>query len=197
MLTMPLRILEDLLSRPRLARMGEVDSPVFVHGFARSGTTHLHNLMSQDPNFGFVTTWQAAASPFCLIGRGWLDRLFAKTVPKTRPMDRMEVSLDLPQEDDVALAGISHLSYIHMLSFPHRVQEFTDKYFRARLTAEEEASWEMAYVTVLRKATLASAGRRLVLKARPTSVALPLFFVCSATQSSSTSCAAPTTSIHR
>ena len=177
--------------------MGEVDSPVFVHGFERSGTTHLHNLMSQDPKFGFVTTWQAASPPFCLIGRGWLDRLFAKTVPKTRPMDRMEVSLDLPQEDDVALAGISHLSYIHMLSFPHRVQEFTDKYFRARLTAEEEASWEMAYMTVLRKATLASAGRRLVLKARPTSVALPLFFVCSATQSSSTSCAAPTTSIHR
>ena len=163
-LTMPLRILENLVSRPRLARMGDIEPPVQIHGFARSGTTLLQNLMTRDPNFGYVSNWQVAASPFCLVGRGWLDRLVARKLPKTRPMDRMEVSLDLPQEEDVAVAGISHLSYIHMLSFPHRAQEFTEKYFRMRLTAEEQASWEQAYMTVLRKATLASDGRRLVLK---------------------------------
>lgn len=163
-LTMPLRILENLYARPQIARMGDIEAPVYIHGFARTGTTLLHNLMSQDPNFGFVSTWQAAASPFCLVGRGWLDRLIAKKIPAKRPMDQMEVSLDLPQEEDLAVAGISHLSVLHTLSFPHRAHEIMDKFGRMQLTQEEYASWERAYMTALRKATLLSGGRRLVLK---------------------------------
>lgn len=162
--TAPLRIIENLYSIPALARTRITEPPVCIHGFARSGTTHLHNVMAQDPGFGYVSTFQAAASPVFLVGRGWLDRIIANRLPTKRPMDDMAVSLDLPQEEDVALAGISHLSATHFLSFPQRGSAMLEKFARMQLTERETAKWERAYMTVLRKATLTSGGRRLVLK---------------------------------
>ena len=168
LVTAPLRVMERLYSIPALAGIRISEPPVYVHGFARSGTTYLHNLMAQDPGFGNVSTFQAAASPMFLIGRGWLDPIIANRLPKNRPMDDMEVSLNLPQEEDVAVAGISHLSPTHFLSFPHRGPEVLKKFAHMRLSAKELAEWERAYMTVLRKATLASGGRRLVLKSPAT-----------------------------
>ncbi len=161
----PLRIAERLwFSRARMARKPLVEAPVYIQGFARSGTTHLHNLLAQDPAFGFVTTFQAMAAPVFLTGRGWLDQLIANKVPATRPMDNMVVSLDLPQEDDVALANSSPHSSSHLLSFPRRSKEFLDKYSTMQLTGFEMTQWEHAYLDVLRRASFAAGSRRLVLK---------------------------------
>ena len=160
----PLRAIERMRFGHRVARTEVDPAPVFVHGFARSGTTHLHNLLAQDPNFGFVTTFQAVSSPIFLTARGWLERLVAGALPKTRPMDNMAVSLALPQEEEVALACTSHLSPVHQVSFPNRIRQFADKFGAMRLTQKELEHWQRAYLQVLRKATLASDGRRLVLK---------------------------------
>lgn len=160
----PLRLVERTWFDRRVARTAIHPSPVYVHGFARTGTTHLHNLFAQDPGFGFPTTFQAFASPMFLTTRGWLEPLIAKRLPSTRPMDNVAVSLSLPQEEEVALACISHLSPVHAVSFPNRIQEITDKFGSMRLSAHELAQWERAYLRVLRQATLAAGGRRLVLK---------------------------------
>ena len=164
-LTAPLRMAERLFYGPsRMARVKIDPAPLYIQGFARSGTTHLLNLLAQDPNFGVVSTFQAIAAPMFLVGRGRLERLIARGVPLTRPMDNMAVSLDLPQEEEVALANTSHLSSVHHLSFPRRTRYYLDKFSTLRLTGSELARWERAYLTVLRKATLASGGRQLVLK---------------------------------
>ena len=164
-LTSPLRAAERLCYSPsRMARVAIDKAPLYIQGFARSGTTHLLNLLARDPNFGVVSTFQAVAAPMFLIGRGRLERLIARGVPATRPMDNMAVSLDLPQEEEVALANTSHLSSVHHLSFPRRTRAYLDKFSTLRLTESERARWERAYLDVLRKATLASGGRRLVLK---------------------------------
>ncbi|MYE86832.1 MAG: sulfotransferase [Gammaproteobacteria bacterium] len=164
-LTAPLRMAERLCYSPsRMARVKIDQAPLYIQGFARSGTTHLLNLLARDPSFGVVTTFQAIAAPMFLVGRGWLERLIARGVPATRPMDGMAVSLDLPQEEEVALANTSHLSSVHHLSFPRRTRAYLEKFTTLQLTGSELAQWERAYLTVLRKATLASGGRRLVLK---------------------------------
>eukprot|EP00889_Picochlorum_renovo_P000012 jgi/Picre1/27042/NNA_000012.t1 len=36
------------------------DEPVFIVGHPRTGTTHLHNLLSLDSQFGYVDTFQVA-----------------------------------------------------------------------------------------------------------------------------------------
>ena len=164
-LTAPLRIAERFCYGPsRMTQVAIDEAPLYIQGFGRSGTTHLLNLFAQDPGFGVVTTFQAIAAPMFLIGRGRLERLLAGAVPATRPMDDMAVSLDLPQEEEVALANTTHLSWVHHLSFPNRARVYLEKYATMRLTASELERWERAYLDVLRKATLASGGRRLVLK---------------------------------
>ena len=160
----PLRAAERMRFDRQVSRTTVHPSPVYVHGFARSGTTHVHNLFAHDPGLGFVTTLQASTMPMFLGTRGWLGPLIAKGLPATRPMDNVAVSLSLPQEEEVALACMSHLSPVHAVTFPNRMQEITDRFGPMRLSAAELAQWERAYLHVLRKATLAAGGRRLVLK---------------------------------
>lgn len=106
----------------RMAQVAIDDAPLYIQGFGRSGTTHLLNLFAQDPSFGTVSTFQAIAAPMFLIGRGRLERLLARAVPATRPMDEMAMSLALPQEEEVALANTTNLSWAHHLSFPNRAR---------------------------------------------------------------------------
>ena len=164
-LTAPLRAAERVRHGPsRMARVAIDEAPLYIQGYGRSGTTHLLNLLAQDPSFGFVSTFQALAAPVFLTGRGWLERLVVRSMPAARPMDNMALSLDLPQEEEVAVANTTHLSWVHHLSFPRRWRTYLEKYSAMRLTRSEQAQWERAYLDVLRKATLAANGRRLVLK---------------------------------
>ncbi len=163
--TAPLRLAERLRYGRRIAHTEIRQPPIFIQGFARSGTTHLHNLMAQDPELGYVSTMHAFASTFFLISRGWMDQFIVRQLPSKRPMDNMAVSLDLPQEEEVPLAAITRLSGAHQLSFPGRAQKLIEKMGTMQLTETEMQEWTDSYLHVLRKATLASDGRRLVLKA--------------------------------
>lgn len=163
-LTAPLRLAERILYGRRVARTEIGRPPVFILGFARSGTTHLHNLMAHDPNLGHVSTLHAFAAPFFLSSRGWMSRLLAKRIPPRRPMDNMAMALTLPQEEEVAVAAMTRLSMTHQLSFPDRARAIGAKMATMRLTEDEMAEWKDRYLHVLRQATLACGGRRLVLK---------------------------------
>ena len=164
-LATPLRLVERLRYGAPVARVRIDKPPVFVVGLPRSGTTHLHNLLSQDPQFGSVSTFHAAVPTFFLIGRGRLKEVMARFAPATRPMDAMKVSMDAPQEEDLAVANTCPLSAVYALSFPRNAQSFFDRYFFLRgISARDRERWERVYLEVLRKATLDAAGRRLVLK---------------------------------
>ena len=162
--TAPLRAAERLRYGRVVARTAIDRAPVFIQGFARSGTTHLHNLLGHDPDLGYVSTFQAFASPFFLISRGWLERVVAGRMPAQRPIDDMAVALDLPQEEELALAALTPLSAVHLLTFPSRPRRITERMGAMRLSKAELAEWERCFLEVLRKATLAFGGRRLVLK---------------------------------
>ena len=49
-----------------------IHPPLFVLGYARSGTTHLLNLLCQDDRFAFPNTFQAMNPQFFLTTEGWL-----------------------------------------------------------------------------------------------------------------------------
>lgn len=175
LLATPLRAAEFLrYSRP-LARTPIHPSPLFVLGFARSGTTHLQNLLAQDPRYGCVSAYQMVVPTFSLIGRGWLKRLMEKGMQaqgeQTRPMDRVKITLDTPQEEDVALSNLSHRSFVHALSFPNLGRRLFERYVLLGggaagepLPEGELRRWERDYLRVLRKTTLHAGGRPLLLR---------------------------------
>ena len=175
-LATPLRIWE-YLAHSRKVDQQAISPPLFVLGFARSGTTHLQNLIAQDDRFGYFSTYQGAASPFALTGRGWLRRLIEKGMAgageQTRPMDNMAISMSSPQEEDLALANSSPMSFVHQLSFPQQTMRLFGKHVMmgeaedapgSGLSPRERLQWEQAYLRVLRKATLLADGKPLMLR---------------------------------
>ncbi len=164
----PLRWWENLRYGRRIRKTELNGAPVFLLGFGRSGTTHLHNLFHQDPQFGVVTNYQASMHPIALMGRGWLPRLFANKLPSKRPMDNVAISLDGPQEEEMAMINATDHAPLHVMNFPKAIPELYDRYV-SNLGTDAQAleGWKRGYMEVLKKATILSGGKRLALKTPP------------------------------
>jgi len=139
--------------------------PLFILGHWRSGTTHLHNLMSRPGSgFSYPTNYQAINAATFLWTEGAANRLFAGRVAGTRPMDNVPLDLRTPQEDEFALSSQTLLSPYLGMSFP-RAEARYDRY----LTFEEADRWEIdawksALLGYCRKLTYLHGSRPLVLK---------------------------------
>jgi hypothetical protein len=172
--TTPLRIYESLRHGRALRKTAIHPSPVFVVGCARSGTTHLLNLLAQDSQFGFVTNFQALFQTFALSGSAWLQPLIERTGPGKRPMDNVALDMSGPQEEDLAIANCSRHSGIHCITFPRDFDQLFRAYVLGEFDSRTRRGWEAAYRGVLRKATLAAGGKRLVLKSPTNTGRIPV-----------------------
>ena len=168
LLTSPLRAWERIRYGRTLRATTIHPSPIFIIGHWRSGTTHLQNLLCQDKNLGFLSTFQAMAPGFCLTGDPGMKRRLATLTNsryKTRLIDNIPLSLDAPQEDEFALAGLTPWAFIHAFSFPRQTMEiFRKAVLFEDMGAASMSEWMRAYLSILRKATWISGGRRLVAK---------------------------------
>jgi omega-hydroxy-beta-dihydromenaquinone-9 sulfotransferase len=126
-LTSPLRSIETLRYEKAIQETVINPSPIFIVGHWRTGTTHLHNLLCQDKNLGYVTTFQAMAPGFCLIGDRWFHPIIgalARKIHPTRLIDNIPLSFDAPQEEEYAVGNQSPYSFIHMFTFPRQAKEY-------------------------------------------------------------------------
>jgi omega-hydroxy-beta-dihydromenaquinone-9 sulfotransferase len=140
-------------------------APLFILGHWRSGTTHLHNLLSLDENFSYPSAYQASFPThfiFSQIGGVIFDFLS----PRKRPMDNMEFSSDVPHEDEFAIAASSSVSPYMKVLFPvtgDHPYSFLDP---ETLPREAVERWKIEFLHFLKKLTL-SEGNRLLLKSPP------------------------------
>jgi hypothetical protein len=140
--------------------------PVFIIGHWRSGTTHLHNLLCHDPQFGFVTTFQSQAPKAFLVGQGIIRPIMAALMPRTRPMDNMPLGADLPQEEEFCLSNSSMQSFYLYIFFPRcKDKSLFRKYILFDGVGEGEfETWKREYLELVKKATFHMGGKQLVLK---------------------------------
>lgn len=140
-------------------------APIFIIGHWRSGTTHLQNLMSRDPQFGRVTLLQAAMPHEFLIVPAALKKRLGSMLPSKRLMDNVPVAADVPWEEELALTAVGRLSFYHVSFFP----KCMGRIFREAVlfdggAPELVAKWKRQYVDFLRKIQFAQPGMRLLLK---------------------------------
>ena len=180
-LATPLRLAEWAAFSRKIKRTPIDTPPLFVLGFGRSGTTHLQNLLARDPRLGYFTTFQGVMASFSFVASGRLKRLMAKGMEaageQTRPMDNVRITLDTPQEEDLAVAAASRMSFVHQLSFPQRSRELLSKYVLmgtgpdgstdGSLSSRELRQWERVYVREVRKVVLHSGGKPVMLRNTP------------------------------
>ena len=148
----------------------EVDksnTPVFIIGHWRSGTTFVHNVFTQDEQFGYCTTYQTVFPHLMLWGYGFFTSLTKLFMPNTRATDKMELGVDVPQEEEVALSNMTPLSHYHFLSLPKRMEHWRDKALLLNnLTAEELKEWQEAQRKLMR-ISLKVQGKQTFLSKNP------------------------------
>jgi omega-hydroxy-beta-dihydromenaquinone-9 sulfotransferase len=148
--------------------------PLFIIGHWRTGTTHLHELLTLDERFTAPTTLQCFVPAHFLISRRML-RIFSFLLPEKRPMDDVAMSLDSPQEDEFALLNLGVPSPYETMMFPnHRPvgHEFLNMSGVAR---EQVDAWKAGLLRFLQlvnysckhQGKLPIAPRRIVLKSPP------------------------------
>ncbi|MGI9341570.1 MAG: sulfotransferase family protein [Gammaproteobacteria bacterium] len=115
---LPLSTWQTVTHASRIRNQRVHDAPVFIIGHWRSGTTLLHNLMSQDPQFGCLRMFTAIAPGCSLATSRWLPSSLSRVIPRKRPMDNMEWPMDAPQEEEIPLAKITPYSGYQQFLFP-------------------------------------------------------------------------------
>ena len=127
------------------------NTPVFIIGHWRSGTTFVHNIFTQDEQFGYCTTYQTVFPHLMLLGYGFFSTLTKLFMPNTRATDKMELGVDVPQEEEVALSNMTPLSNYHFLSLPQRMEHWRDKALLLNgLTDDERKEWQEAQKKLMR-----------------------------------------------
>ena len=138
--------------------------PVFIIGHWRSGTTYLHELISQDPQFCYISLWNTLLPSSFLILEP-VKRFLSRFLPTERPMDKIKVDIDGPYEEEAGIAVLSPWSFFHCLHFPRNAEE---QYLKSihfhNLSQQEKKQWKTEYLTFMKTVTYANNGKRLLLK---------------------------------
>lgn len=161
----PIRLAESLRYGHAIQQTQLTQPPVFILGHWRSGTTYLHRLMIQDEQWGYVSSLQAFLPESFLTLQNLLASDLKKYWPEVRLMDNVSYSPTVPEEEDYSLANVSEFSFYCCWYFPQRLQEiFRVSVLLEDLSAAQRRQWESEYLNILKKATLQSQGKRLVIK---------------------------------
>eukprot|EP01083_Nonionella_stella_P209922 760479_1 len=81
-------------------------APIFILGHFRSGTTYLHNILSQNPSSLYPTLHTIINQDSYISGDNFLRHLWLNIFPNifasgTRQFDHVELPLDYPAEDEI------------------------------------------------------------------------------------------------
>jgi hypothetical protein len=172
----PFSLYEWLRWRPSIRKHGIPENPVFIVGHWRSGTTHLHNLLSQDPQFAWLTLGQTVM-PGNMLGPATqlAYKLLRRRLPAKRSFDNVRLGIDAPQEEEIALGNLSRLSYFNCYYYPHKFHEhFCRSVLLQHVTQVERTELARAYQTLAGKLSFLNGGRQLLFK-NPASTARLLF----------------------
>lgn len=161
----PFTALEYGYVKLRRPKTEPLEPPIFILGHWRSGTTHLYNILSKADRFGYVSPFSTALPwDIMVIGRLFAPLLRA-SLPKGRYIDNVAVDPSSPQEDEIALANMTPISYYHGIYFPKKFDHYFQRgVFFDGLTEREIKGWEKTLRYLYLKLTLDQGGRQLLIK---------------------------------
>lgn len=148
---------------------------VFIVGHPRSGTTHLHNILTLDPKFGFVDHLQAFFPNCCFVMKGWLSWFLQLFMSDTRPMDQVPLHFRFPAEDESAINILSGgMSPYGAFSIAPKWRTYLRYLTLSDCTQEELGYWRDQFMWFLKKCTYACGGKPLVLKSPTHTARIPI-----------------------
>ena len=167
-----LKLAQNCLHRGHIARTRIEHEPVFILGHWRTGTTLLHEFMMLDARHNCPNTYQCLDPNHFLLTENLFKRWFQFLLPQHRPMDKMQVGWDRPQEDEFAMCMLGQPSPYLDLVFPNDPPLFPGSLDLEGLSAWQRREWKRAFISFLKTLT-SKDPRRLVLKSPPHSCRIP------------------------
>ncbi|QGQ24886.1 sulfotransferase [Gimesia benthica] len=152
----------------RKVKQTKLESPVFIIGHWRSGTTLLHNLMSMDQQFIYPNMGAMLFPSHFLLTERVLKHVVKHLIPKQRPMDNMPVTWDLPQEDETSILLLHLMSPYLAIAFSDQPEVYDRFYELDQLTPKEDKVWRDTFRYFMQKLTYRSGGNKRVLLKSPT-----------------------------
>ena len=169
----PFRSYEKLFINKKYSRSKIEKNPIFIIGHWRSGTTHLHNILCQDPQMAYVTTFQSVFPDtlFNKAGRFLFEGFARILIPGTRKGDNVTLGTTLPQEEEFALGDKTPVSFYYFWMFPRSLKKFYERFVRfSHLEVSIIDSWKRDYKLLISKA-LKNTGRKRFLSKNPPNTA--------------------------
>ena len=164
----PLASIQDKRYARLLADRPLEHDPVFILGHWRSGTTFMHNVFSCDRHFGYNTTYQTVFPHLMMWGQPFFKKNMSWLMPDKRPTDNMELAVDLPQEEEFALANMMPYTYYNFWFLPKQMQEYADKYLLFDdITPEELRVFEETFVKLIKISLWNTGGTQFLSKNPP------------------------------
>ncbi len=154
--------------RKRLADKPLEHAPVFILGHWRSGTTFVHNVLSCDKHFGYNTTYQTVFPHLMMFGQSFFKKSMSWLMPDKRPTDNMDLAVDLPQEEEFALANMTPYTYYNFWFLPKYMQEYADKYLTFKDAKPEELEeWKQTFEKLIKISLWNTGGTQFLSKNPP------------------------------
>jgi hypothetical protein len=162
--TAPARILFKIKYDSKINNLKIKHPPVIIIGHWRSGTTYLHELLSEDPQYCYVTLWHTMLPDSFLILEP-IKKFLSNFLPKKRPMDEIKVDIDGPYEEEAAIAVFSTWSFFNGLHFAKNAEEqYLKSIHFEGLSDDEKNQWKQDYLKFMKSVTYENNGKRLLLK---------------------------------
>ncbi len=161
---LPFTLLEKAVTAARVPPLAELPPPLFILGHWRSGTTHLVNILGHGA-FAYVPP-VAVGMPSEMLTLGRMLRpLLERALPESRFIDQVAVTPTSPQEDEIAIANLSAISFYHGIYFPAAFDRFVNRgLFFDGATRADIAEWTEAFTLFVRKISWAAGGRPALVK---------------------------------
>jgi hypothetical protein len=165
-LTAPFRYWQKWVYSRKIKQIQFTDKPpVFVIGHWRSGTTHLHYLLSLDKRFGYLENFQAFFFRVAFVSKWLMRPILNKFMPATRPQDNVKINANSPSEEEHPLTNLTEKSGMQSFFFPQN-RSYFDKYnLFEGVSTEELNSWKKTYHWLLQNiAYYSGVDKQLLLK---------------------------------
>jgi hypothetical protein len=166
-------LFEEAMNGEKISAADLVAPPIFILGYWRSGTSHLHNLMSLDPSFTCPTAYQVMFPHHFVYSQPWGVKLFNYLSPGKRPMDNVAFYGDTPHEEEMALAALTGVSPYLRILFPVTASNGYSAVDPSQLPPGALAKWQEAFRLFMKKLSF-SKGKRIVLKSPPNLGRIPI-----------------------
>jgi omega-hydroxy-beta-dihydromenaquinone-9 sulfotransferase len=171
-LTAPFRYWQKLIYTRKIKQVKFEDQPpVFVIGHWRSGTTHLHYLLTLDKRFSYLENFQAFFFRVAFVSKWLMRPILNKFMPETRPQDNVKITANSPSEEEHPLTNLTEKSGMHSFFFPQNMSYFNKYNLFEEVSQKELKSWKSTYHWLLQNIAYYSGENKQLLLKNPHSTA--------------------------